>query len=162
MFPKSNRVIEGQIEMKIKFALLPLALALIVAAGCGGKSDSGPTGAVSGTVTLDGVPFSDGQLSLFSQATGSGATLPLDEEGTFKIGDLLKAGDYTVAVIPLPPPPPGGAPAAPGAKPSKPTKEKVSTTIPKKYLNAKTSGLTLSIAPGKNSLNVEMVSTTKK
>jgi len=67
-------------------ACLLLWLGLLAAAGGCGASDPLGRRAVSGTVTLDGTPLSDGAVSF--QPTGQGAT---------SSGAVISAGKYAIA-----------------------------------------------------------------
>jgi len=97
---------------------------------------------------LDGQPFSDGMVSLYSNASGVGAQVPIDAEGKYVVKDSLVLGTYTVAIVPPLPPPPGPPTGAPVKK------EKAK--IPAKFSNPKTSGLTVEVKKGENTFNIEM------
>jgi len=125
-----------------------LALTCLVLAGCGGSGDATPSGTLTGKVTLNGQPFSEGQVSVYSPERGIGASAPLDAQGQFTIGERLPAGTYGVAVVPPPEPPPQDE--NPASAPP------VTSNIPQKYRDHQTSGITVEIKEGKNELEIQM------
>ncbi len=136
-----------------RFALALVAMAGLVAAGCG---SGGPKmGRVSGTVTYQGKSLDAGTVTFIAtdserpNASGSiqpGGTYTLQ---TSEPGDGAVVGDYRVAITdvdsntfntPLP-----GAPPQP-----------VKSILPKQYLDAATSGLTATVAEGSNTKDFEL------
>ena len=109
------------------FCLTPLFL---LGTGCG---DSGPRlETVTGTVTLDGEPLSQGGISFENPATGHAAGGKL-EAGRFTV--QLPHGEYKVALEP----PMVEAPSPDGLSP--PT-QKPAVDLPRKYLSVTTTDLT--------------------
>lgn len=125
-----------------------LVLACLMATGCGGGGEEVPSGTLSGTVTLDGQPFTEGQVSIYAPELGIGASAPLDDEGRFVIEEPIPTGTYGVAVMPPPEPAPHEAPA--NAPP-------MVSNIPAKYRDHNTSGITVQIKEGENELTIPMM-----
>lgn len=120
-----------------------LCVTALVLTGCGAGSK--PTGSVAGKVTYNGNPVAGGNVNLLSTA-GVGAQAAISN-GAYKIEAALPAGEYAVYVsAPLPTPQPPGKPAAPAPK----------FEVPQKYQDAKSSGLKLTIKPGRNDLPIEI------
>jgi predicted small lipoprotein YifL len=118
--------------------LLLLAAAPAWTAGCG---KSGPVRfPVTGEVTFEGQPVTEGTVSFVSKETGTASAAALDASGRFEIPDGLPAGRYVVAVAPPPPEEVGGAPAA------DPPREY--PNIPQKYRSDTTSDLTADVGDG--------------
>jgi len=53
--------------------------------GCKGKSDGRPSAQISGRVTLDGKPLSEGSIQFTSSKTGESAYSNLSDEGSYSI-----------------------------------------------------------------------------
>jgi len=119
-----------------------LVLAIVVASGCSGGK---PEGSVSGKVTYQGNPVAGGSVNFLSTA-GVGAQAPISN-GTYSVNGPLATGEYAVYVAP-----PLPTPQPPGTKPAPPPKFEV----PTKFQDAKTSGLKVSVKPGKNDLPIEI------
>jgi hypothetical protein len=119
-----------------------LAAAAALAAGCG---DSRPTGSLAGTVTYKGNPVQAGSLNLLSR-TGAAAQEKLDESGAFKVDGPVEAGEYAAYLGP-----PVPEPQAPGARRAAPPK----FDVPPKYQDPATSGVTVVVKAGTNTVPVE-------
>ena len=134
----------------------PCRLALPVAlmcwafvAGCGGPYDAG----VSGVVTLDGQNLTRGTVSFNPVAGGPAAYARIDEGGNYSLrtgrDEGLPSGEYQATVIATEPPPvqataQGGPP--PSGKP----------ITPMWYRSKDTSGLSFTVVPGSNEINLEL------
>ena len=125
--------------------LRPAAILLLctcsIAAGC---SEDGPAiGELSGTVTFEGQPVTDGIIN-FESAAGFGVSVPLTAEGTFELasqyGSGIPQGSYRVSVTPPPPPVDPSQPAGGTSGPPPDPKN-----IPRKYRDFSTSGLTVEV-----------------
>ena len=103
--------------------------------GCGPSGP--PTGSVSGKVTHNGQPLTTGVVTFINEKAGSGASSDLDASGGYRI-TLIRTSEYNVAIHRRPP--------APG--------EKIigngRLSIPEKYQDHQTSGLTATVKEGKN------------
>jgi hypothetical protein len=111
-----------------------LVVGLVLAGGCGKRVTNYPNrGPVKGVVTLDGKPIGSGNITLVSvKDNARRVTIPLTPKGTFivinaPLGDVLVTVE-TESVRRISP--------------------NDYVPIPKKYANAKTSGLTAVIAHG--------------
>jgi hypothetical protein len=87
--------------MRLVFRMTPLGVALVVALGCGpGKTFDGPTvDAFTGKLVADGKPvsFPPGEktiLRMYHQPTAKSWGIPIQSDGTFKIG-WMPIGPYT-------------------------------------------------------------------
>jgi len=135
-------------ERTAALAALVLAAALCVA-GC----QKGETlGTVSGNVTFQGKPVTEGVV-MFT-APGVNLNAKLDAQGHYEVkqakGAGLPPGNYQVSVNP----PVFDAPMAGGNQPM----PKIPTfpNIPQRYRNAKTSGLTLTVTEKGSTLDIDM------
>lgn len=123
-------------------AVLPCALALMLT-GCG---SSKPTGTVSGKVTFQGEPITEGEVLLVSDDKTNGGTAKLDSSGTFKISQPVPVGNYTVCVTPPP------LEMADDPSQVQPPQSK----IPDRYYSELTSDLKREIKEGENMLEIEL------
>lgn len=115
-----------------------LIVGLMLLAGCGdGEPSRIP---VTGTVTFDGEPVTEGTVTFFSRSTGVADGAPLNSEGRFEFADGLPAGEYVVSVAPPPPEEVAGAPSA------APPKEY--PDIPQKYRSDVTTDLKATVEEG--------------
>ncbi len=102
---------------------------------------SGPTsgpGRVRGKITLNGQPIKGARLILTAEETSLGLSVPLSADGTYSVN--LPPGQYRVAFQ---------LGTAPKDKPW----EKILGEVPEQYTNAATSGLTLSVRSGDQTVN---------
>lgn len=149
--------------VRILSAKLPtLSLLTLLVVGCGPAAPSGDvldTVPAGGVLTYQGKPLAHHQVLLYPQAAGGRpAAGTSDAEGKFVLGtnttdDGAVVGTHQVAVLYVGPPnanPEAGmndfsAPPPPDVK------------IPEKYMDGKTSGLTVEIPSGGNSsLSIEL------
>ena len=130
------------------------AAAILLAAGCGGGEEAPPTASVSGKVTFQGAPVTEGFVNFASDA-GFAASAPLQEDGAYELvtqyGDM-PTGPYKVSVTP-PSPPDTGMGDATAEAPPMPDPE----NIPKKYREYGTSGLTVEVTEdGANTFDFDL------
>ncbi len=122
--------------------------ALVAVSGCAGR---GEYGIVRGLVTSNGKAISEGMVVFFSPETCVYQAARIQPDGSFVAkmsdGPGLLVGEYQVAVMPP-------VVEGPGSKAFGPISLRDYREIPLKYRNPKTSGLTLSVAPGENQLFV--------
>lgn len=137
-----------------------LGCALLLAAGCGrGDGLPGPTGTVSGKLTSNGKPAPAGTLVNCTHVEKSfpaiGAT---DANGNFTLemkgGKNILVGKYTVAISP-PVVKMDPAEAMRLSQAGTPPQANF-PEIPEKYRSADTSGETLEVKTGANTLNIDM------
>ena len=122
-------------------------LALVVCVGCGGSS-----GTVSGKVTVKGGdPLTQGMVTFDSGAESYSAEI--DGSGNLKfIGDGLPPGSYKVAVIGTEAYPEGYDPETADY-----TEEvEMVPVIDSKYEDSSTSGLTIEVKAGGNTIDLEL------
>lgn len=79
--------------VRMVFIFLALALSL---PGCGGGTDGPPRVPVAGTVTLDGQPLANAEVSLY--ADGEARVATTDKDGFYQITGGAQVLKYTVVV----------------------------------------------------------------
>lgn len=128
------------------------AMLVIVACGC---EPTQKTAALTGKVTLDGKPLTQGSV-LFTASGGekrNAAAGDIKADGSYavQIGQTEKliVGEYIAVVVSREPstPHPDGGPPTPGA-----------LITPEKYGNPQTSGLRYNVRPGENVIDIVLVS----
>jgi hypothetical protein len=136
-----------------RFALTALGIMLLVSVqGCGGPF----SGAVSGKVTYKGNALPGGIVTVI-HPDGRNKEARIQEDGTYSIPDA-PGGECKVTVHTIPPKPGssfikiGGQPLAP--EPFYPAGKYV--PIPKKYGDANTSGLSLTVKRGNSEFDIEI------
>lgn len=116
-----------------------VALAFSLLAGCNsGVRETGPTGLVSGKVSVKGKPLAQGCVNFISDRDGLGATGNVKPDGTYTLEGPLPLGIYKVFITFNISPAQFGTPAADIVK-----------TVPEKYLGQATSDLTAEVEEGK-------------
>lgn len=130
-------------DRRPSFAAALAGAAIAFAAGCG--SQEKPID-ISGKVTFNGEPVTEGSVQFIEDATGRGAEIELGPGGTYKAG--LFAGNYRVVVTP-----PYIVDTSSGMP--NPYYKKVKN-IPKKYHSTATSGLTAIVSPEQTSHDVAL------
>ncbi|WP_417385876.1 hypothetical protein [Gimesia sp.] len=118
--------------------------------GCGSGVTETPRGDISGTVTFQETPVTEGTVNFFSGKTGIAAGAKLDEEGHFSIPDGIEIGSYMISITP----PYVEEPPGLSSVESKPREFK---NIPAKYRTGETSGLTAEVKSGENHYEFKMV-----
>lgn len=127
-----------------------LIAALLLISGCGSGE---PMGKVSGKVTFQGAPVSEGTVTFVNQEQGGLAAGELKPDGTYTLFSTtggLKPGTYKVAIRPPDVEIPGDGSTAPSMRP------KDVDNIPKKYHNGETSGFEAVVKEGKNEFDFDM------
>ncbi len=131
-----------------RLAACCISAAVVLAfAGCGGGGN--PVGSVSGTVTFQGQPVTEAQVSFRSSETGKGNIATLDESGRFELPAALEVGTYTVSVTPPAPPAPDM-----DAGPQPPPKPY--DNIPQIYRSEMNSPLKADVKEGENAFTFEL------
>ena len=121
----------------ILFALVP---------GTSGCGDGKHYGKVSGQVLRQGKPVTGVEVNIDSRETGTGAQATVDDQGRFVFPVSLEAGTYTLFVTPEVPAHPQFAPA----------RKIVTPSFPRKYRDAKSSGLSVLVKEGKNDVLLDL------
>ncbi|QDU40962.1 hypothetical protein Mal4_53250 [Maioricimonas rarisocia] len=143
---------------------LPLVLAVLLLAGCGGSDADAPDlHPVSGTVTHNGQPLANAQVTMIADNGGMVAVGQTDDAGAFTVTTKGQpgavAGQHKVTVVAIS----GGEAVAPeegsedyaammaGEAPKK------ESPIPDKYADATKSGLTAQVEAGQeNTVTLEL------
>ncbi len=125
------------------FAAAAGAALSAVAVGC---SSEPPLGAAAGRVTFRGAPVGEGSVVFADEAQGASYVTDLGADGGFAFqvarGEGLPPGTYAVAIRPPRPNKPALGYVPPNYKKTD------YSNIPKKYHDAKTSGLTATVKGG--------------
>lgn len=125
-------------------------VAAMAMVGCGGPYDA--TGV--GQVTFNGAPVSRGTVSFTPQGSGAPAYGQIGPDGSFVLRtgreEGLNSGLYSVAVT-------ANEASTPGPNGGPPPMGKPIT--PLWYRDPATSGLTVTVAPGSNAINLELNAT---
>ena len=120
-------------------------------AGCGSpKLDYGPLGTLKGKVTFKGQPFTQGTIILAGSKSGTGAA-PLQSDGSFFVTDRiggLPVGSYNIAFQ--------AETKEVTDTPNSPPRMEAVLVLPKKYYSTDTSGLTVEIKKGENSVEFDV------
>ncbi|HET6423743.1 MAG TPA: carboxypeptidase-like regulatory domain-containing protein [Planctomycetaceae bacterium] len=151
----------------MKLSVTGLVLGCCLAAVTSGCSKGGlntPTGTVSGKVTVNGQPLTEGTITFFGENNGDTGAAVLNSDGTYALkygtGFSVPAGDYRVSVNAGPPA--SSAPADPKALMATvkvPDGGKPKKVIADKYRDPKTSTLIAVVKPGSNTdVNFELKS----
>ena len=110
-------------------------------------------GRISGKVTCQGQPVSEGLILFRNKPKGVYMTAELQPDGTYVVrrasGEGLPPGTYDVMINP----PLQDAPMGPALEPPK---IKPYPNIPQKYRSYETSGLSVTVAEGENPFDVDM------
>jgi hypothetical protein len=133
----------------IQAVLLVLAAAIVIS-GC---SSEEPRGRIAGRVTCQGKPLTEGRVVFINTEKGVSMTARIQPDGTYEVmtakGAGLPLGEYRVAVCPPPPDATVGVFV-------KPANAGSHAGIPRKFRDVKTSGLTLTVHDGDNTLDIHM------
>lgn len=149
------------------WALVAIA-GLVFLAGCPGGGYSGPTGTVSGTVTLGGEPAPQGCTVGFVSDQGFTASGRVGAGGKYELsvagkGNAIPVASYKVTVTP----PAAGETSdqdyekmmeesASGAEEPKAKTEPAEEVIPAKYASTATSGLSFDVQKGPNTIDIKL------
>ncbi|WP_437186968.1 carboxypeptidase-like regulatory domain-containing protein [Planctomicrobium sp. SH668] len=135
--------------MNFRYTITCLAVAILMA-GCGSST---PNGVVSGKVTFEGEPVTEGSVLFVPQDTKFGGEAPINADGSYSIKTQiggLPPGKYLVAVQ-LPRVEMGATKRSPGTMMPKEV-----DNIPKIYRSSKTSGLEIQVPAGGVSFDIAM------
>jgi hypothetical protein len=135
---------EKEREMRTWISVVSVVIALVTGVGCSGSSDRPPLAYASGTVTFQGKPLADADVSFNPEAGGRSAYGRTDAEGKFELTtfdprDGASLGKHKVTVK---------AEVPKGKKdPSNPYQE-YESVIPKKYSDAQKTPLQAEVTVG--------------
>lgn len=144
-------------ERGMKYAL---ALILALTAGCSGSQHD--TAPVEGIVKLDGKPLSSAIVTFFPES-GRSASGVLQEDGSYVLGTYTDSdgaipGKHKVAITAF-----NQASKKPDFDNDRPNRSDRQSTIPVRYANPESSGLTYEVKAGEaNNAPFELVSSAKK
>ena len=144
------------------FCFVPVALCLVLLLGCGGY-DYGPTGKVSGTLTINGKPPAAGTAVSFMQMEKGFLAFGLtDAEGNFEVkswnNGAMPVGKYKVMLAP----PAGEAPLPQNVSAEEAFENpellepQVKAEFPVKYRDTSTSGLEYDVEAGNNTFPIDL------
>ena len=125
-----------------------LLISLALLAGCS-QSPAERSALVSGKVTLGGAPVATGTV-LFMTDAGHAASAELKSDGTYALH--CRPAQFKVAVTPPALPDPLASPAS--VPPSGPSA--TSQSIPKRYHDFGSSGLTVEVKEGNNTFDIAL------
>ena len=153
----------ASVNCQVLWALLAIA-GLVASGGCG-SGDAGPTGTVSGTVTLNGQPVPPGSTVSFISEKGQTAAGVVEDEGEYQLyiggeDKYIPVGAYKATVAP-----PAEEmtqaeydammeAASSQKRPSRPPAQK--SLIPVKYQMPATSGLSFNVEEGSNQIDIKL------
>ncbi len=124
-----------------------LILLVISALGVPGCGPGRERGTLTGTVTFQGRPVTDGEVFFYDDADAVYMTASIKPDGTFEVvtaeGKGIWAGNYRVAVAPRRVDPEIGVPTQPTVIPRP-------SDIPPRYWTPKTSGIEFEVKEGEN------------
>ena len=151
----------ASVAIRRSFLALSVLCFTVVLTGCGGH-DFGPTGKISGRLTLEGKPMAPGHAVSFMQPEkGFLAFGFTDAEGNFSVGSWnegdMPVGKYSVMIAPPAATAPAVAPTADEAFENPELVDpKLSSVFPVKYRDITTSGLEFDVVAGDNKFEVEL------
>ncbi len=124
-------------------------LVCLSVAGCGQKNDRPPLGLVKGTVTLDGEPLAEANVSFSPKEGGRTSTAVTNDSGEYELkytttAKGAKIGEHTIRVSTFQQG--GDEPDSPPGVPEK---------VPKKY---EKEPITQDVATGENTIDIELSS----
>ena len=126
---------------------LNAVVAILAVVWLGGCTSAEPTGTVSGKVTLEGEPVTEGVVSFLSES-GYSTTADIQPDGSFSVTGGMPADKYTISVSP---PEPTEA-LAPGEA------EMAKSPIPRGYFDESTSDIVEEIKEGENTVTIDLKS----
>lgn len=123
--------------VSVRIGSLLIAVALLQ--GCAGETSTMPkTVEVSGLVTVNGTPLTEGAVNFSSSSTGDAAIANINQDGRFLFGNGVLPGTYRVTITPSN----SMIPPAPGVTPPK-----LNLSIPAKYTDLASTDLKAEVTP---------------
>lgn len=105
---------------------------------------------MSGTITFEGAPVTEGFVNLISIESGRAATMPLGPGGKFTFEQPVVIGPYAVFITP----PDSAPPTLENQRPDRPDPK----NIPKKYRTDTTTDFKVEVKEGDNDFPLDMKS----
>ena len=124
-------------------------LTICLLAGCGSGVEAKKTGTVSGKITVEGKPLTQGCVGFVSSTIGASAGGDLREDGTYTLDGPVPVGEYRVFLTP-----PGLGDTPPGVESEQPQQELKG--VPEKYLEEETTDLTATVKEGENTFDFDL------
>lgn len=129
--------------------LAPALASLVASTGCGNKYGA----TANGYVTLDGEPVRDGRLTFARPGSNDIPAIgAIGDDGGYSLTTNAEAGvvpgEYRVSVQSFKP--------IEGLEPGERSFETPEPMVPRRYLNVKTSGLTYTVEPGSNRIDIKL------
>jgi hypothetical protein len=132
-----------------------MVLAPFALAGCGSSGKA--LGTVEGKVTVDGSPANAGSVT-FASTGGQSLSGQIQPDGTYKVVGV-PVGPAKVFLSPPPQMPAvAAAPKGSADMPGGPATVAKPVPIPRKYINAESSGLSTTVKSGSNKYDIEATS----
>lgn len=145
---------------------IAVTMGAMLVAGCGSDGYSGPTGTVSGAVTLGGEAVAEGCSVTFISDEGFTAVGVVGEGGNYQLsagdtGDQIPVATYKVMVSDPPGPEMSEADydkmmESSGEETAASSDEASGAVIPTKYQITSTSELSFGVKEGPNTINIEL------
>ena len=132
-------------------AAMLFASLVLLATGCGKSGE--PVGTVSGKITYQGQPVTEGSVSFNNDRLGASGTGEIQPDGTYQLatqGAGLPPGSYKVCIVPPMEEQSTSSQLAASLEP------KEMPDIPQKYRSFQTSDLEATVQEGTNELDFDM------
>ncbi|WP_339735983.1 hypothetical protein [uncultured Gimesia sp.] len=118
--------------------------------GCGGGTESVPSGTASGTVKVNGKALAECHINFVSSTTGTGVYADLQADGSYELPNAVPAGDYRVYFTSA------GLGDAPPSESGNPELKDVLSEVPQKFQSEQSTDLQAVIKEGANSFDFDL------
>lgn len=118
--------------------------------GCGGGTESVPSGTASGTVKVNGKALAAAQINFVSSTTGTGVYAELQADGSYELPNAVPVGDYRVYFTSA------GLGDAPPSESGNPELKDALSDVPKKYQSEASTDLQAVVKEGANSFDFDL------
>jgi hypothetical protein len=123
-----------------------VVLAFLAVAGCTSGPNEGPTGVVTGNVTVNGLSVPVGQVNFVSEDGSRSGAGVIEADGSYKVSSA-PVGIVKVTVTAPPPPPPGTTNIMGGPTP---------VYVPPRYNDPKTTDITFEVQKGRQEFDIQL------
>lgn len=137
----------GKLRASGSNVLLCASVVVLLSVGCSSGEPPKPSGTVSGTVALNGQPYTDAAVVFFSLQTGQAASANIGEDGKYRILNPLWVGTYQVYLAPK---------LEENLEQAEAKPVYMDQSIPEKYYNETTTDIICTLIEGQNSFAVEL------